>query len=325
MVSEVIVETPSRLHFTLIDLHGGLGRIDGGIGVALEHPGFKLHVSLTEKRSELPERVRPVFKLISEKLQLQHKYKIRIIEEIPAHVGLGSTTQLSLGILKAILLLEGEKSMPLEVMTNIVARSGTSGIGAWAFERGGFILDCGHSTREKKEFAPSRYSRASLPNLLWRMSLPDDWYFVVIIPHGNVRRIYGSNEKQIFTKYCPISKRAVGEVARIILMCILPALQDGDIAMFGTGLTRLQQVGFKRIENKLQSEFVRKLQNFLIGEGAAGAGISSFGPATYGVVKGIMNAKKLTRKLRYHLHEHKVDGTVFYTTANNHGAKIMIP
>jgi beta-ribofuranosylaminobenzene 5'-phosphate synthase len=34
----VIIESPSRLHLGLIDLNGALGRVDGGIGIALDHP-----------------------------------------------------------------------------------------------------------------------------------------------------------------------------------------------------------------------------------------------------------------------------------------------
>ncbi len=41
---QVTVRTPSRLHFSLIDLHGGLGRVDGGIGVALETPHITLRI-----------------------------------------------------------------------------------------------------------------------------------------------------------------------------------------------------------------------------------------------------------------------------------------
>jgi len=34
----VVVETGSRIHLGLIDLHGGSGRVDGGIGIALADP-----------------------------------------------------------------------------------------------------------------------------------------------------------------------------------------------------------------------------------------------------------------------------------------------
>ncbi|PKL71007.1 MAG: hypothetical protein CVV29_12890, partial [Methanobacteriales archaeon HGW-Methanobacteriales-2] len=44
MVSELIIKTPSRLHLTLIDLNGSLGRIDGGVGLTLEKPALVLEM-----------------------------------------------------------------------------------------------------------------------------------------------------------------------------------------------------------------------------------------------------------------------------------------
>jgi len=40
----VIVQTPSRLHLTLIDMHGGSGRVDGGVGITLDEPGILIEV-----------------------------------------------------------------------------------------------------------------------------------------------------------------------------------------------------------------------------------------------------------------------------------------
>ena len=34
------IRSPSRLHLSLIDLNGSLGRIDGGFGFALDTPNF---------------------------------------------------------------------------------------------------------------------------------------------------------------------------------------------------------------------------------------------------------------------------------------------
>ena len=36
------IKTPSRIHITLVDLNGAIGRIDGGVGLALEEPNIKL-------------------------------------------------------------------------------------------------------------------------------------------------------------------------------------------------------------------------------------------------------------------------------------------
>ena len=38
----VIIRTPSRIHVTLLDMNGSLGRVDGGIGIALDDPSILL-------------------------------------------------------------------------------------------------------------------------------------------------------------------------------------------------------------------------------------------------------------------------------------------
>jgi len=39
---EVTVKTPSRLHFSMIDMRGDLGRIHGSVGVAIDNPSIVL-------------------------------------------------------------------------------------------------------------------------------------------------------------------------------------------------------------------------------------------------------------------------------------------
>ena len=43
----VVVDTPSRVHVSLIDMHGGSGRVDGGIGITLDEPGILLEAELS--------------------------------------------------------------------------------------------------------------------------------------------------------------------------------------------------------------------------------------------------------------------------------------
>lgn len=47
------ITTPSRLHITLIGLNASIGRVDGGIGLALKEPGFRI----TAERSDVPGEV----------------------------------------------------------------------------------------------------------------------------------------------------------------------------------------------------------------------------------------------------------------------------
>jgi beta-ribofuranosylaminobenzene 5'-phosphate synthase len=308
---KVVVETPSRLHFTLIDLCGNLTRIDGGIGVALNKPRWVLMIHVN-REDKIPYIIRPIYAKIKKKVKLKNKYLIKIIEKIPRHVGLGSTTQLALAVAKGILTLEN-KNCPVEKLAEIVERGGTSGIGVGAFAYGGFILDCGHSTKIKKDFLPSRYTRCKPPPILFRYNLPTDWYFVVAIP--NIKKIYGRKELNIFKKYCPIKEEYVKSLSRIILLQTLPAVVENDIVSFGTSLTAIQSIGFKKIENNLAK--LQHVQTFMIENGAVGSGLSSFGPATYGVVETEAVAKRLAEKLRTYF-----NCTIFYTNTNNKGAII---
>lgn len=41
---ELLIQTPSRLHLSLLDLNGSLGRIDGGVGLTLKKPSLVLEL-----------------------------------------------------------------------------------------------------------------------------------------------------------------------------------------------------------------------------------------------------------------------------------------
>ncbi|MHA1594922.1 MAG: beta-ribofuranosylaminobenzene 5'-phosphate synthase [Candidatus Baldrarchaeia archaeon] len=323
---KVYVKTPCRLHFTLIDLNGALGRIDGGIGVALEYPNVILEVSERDEGITVnvkDDRVISIAEKILQRYKIESGVHIEIKSQIPKHVGLGSTTQLLLAVAKGITTLFGIEASVRE-LARIAGRGGTSGIGVAAFEGGGFILDGGHTFgkgKQKETYLPSSASRAPPAPLLVRYALPADWMFVVAIP--NVERgAHGVREIEIFQKYCPISVDEVRILSHIILMKILPAIVEKDIASFGEGLSMIQNVGFKKVEVNLQSPLIRELMDFMRKKGAYGAGMSSFGPAVYGVIEGYDEAIELMRKTKEFLS--KIGGQVFVARANNTGAEIRV-
>lgn len=321
MAQSLTIRTPSRLHFTLIDLNAELGRVDGGIGITLNKPGWDIAIEVTDEQPEYTERVTEIFNNLSRFFQMRNKYKIIINSNIPRHVGLGSQTQLALALAKAVSIFEDQGDVPIRNLAKYVGRGGTSGIGVAAFEHGGFVLDGGHSTVNKPEFLPSHYSEADPAVVLANYPVPEDWYFVVAVPnveHG----AHGTREAAIFQEHCPLPTTEVEKVTRVILMQTLPSILEEDIESFGQSLTQLQKIGFKRVENELQVEVIRKLQDFYLEKGAFGAGLSSFGPATYGVVEGESGAKKLTETAKKFLEEEGVGGEVFYSNGNNSGAEI---
>ena len=329
----VTVTSPSRLHFALIDLNGELGRVDAGIGVALNEPSLKIKVSRIDSESETenPVEVLPILKRIRERIEpeLKYSYKVEILRALPHHVGLGSRTQLSLSVAKAISVLEHRDFTTYE-LAKLVGRGGTSGIGTAAFDHGGFILDGGHLFRRgggigagvKHSFLPSSASEVPPPPVLFQHPLPEDWFFVLAIPHVK-RGAHGSEEIEIFKRNCPIRATEVEKLCRLILMRILPSVIEGDIYTFGESLSMIQQIGFKKIEIGLQHHIIRELFDFFATH-ALGYGMSSFGPATYGIVKGESRARELAQRTYEFMAERHVAGSssVFYSNVNNKGGVV---
>jgi beta-ribofuranosylaminobenzene 5'-phosphate synthase len=336
---QVTVKTPSRLHCTLIDLHGGLGRVDGGIGVALEDPKLMLRAHLSDE----PSNVRGINKDLFQKFVNQFLKnsievlaieppgfevlgaQINVLETIPSHMGLGSRTQLSLALGVALTRLL-ELDCSIQTIARVMGRGGTSGVGVAAFEQGGFILDVGHSFgpgRQKTSFVPSRIANAPPAPVLAHQAMPPDWLFVVTLPAIG-KGAYGSREVEIFRKYCPIPKKEVEKLSRLILMQLMPALIEKDIQTFGAALTALQQIGFKKVEINLQRKIITDLMEVALSSGAAGGGMSSFGPATYALVTGREEAEDVARAMRRTLQDEKVAGQVFISRPNNVGALVEV-
>ena len=324
---KVYVRTPSRLHFSLIDMNGQLGRVDGSLGLALNYPNVVLEASKSEEIAVRGEERAFVEKLASvflKHFKIPSGAQIEVRSTIPKHVGLGSNTQLSLAVSSVLSRIYGVKKTTRELAI-IMKRGGTSGIGVAAFERGGLILDGGHSfgrDGEKQSFLPSSASKAQPAPVLVRYAFPEDWFFVIAIPHIH-RGVHGEEEIRVFKERCPINAAYVGKACRIVLMKLLPALLERNIENFGSGLTELQDAGFASATKDLMHPVVRRCIRFMLKKGAYGAGQSSFGPSTFGLVQGEDEAGRL-RDLVAELLEETSGGDAFCTPANNRGATVKI-
>jgi beta-ribofuranosylaminobenzene 5'-phosphate synthase len=317
MPKRVIVRTGCRLHFTLIDMNAELGRVDGGVGVGLKAPGWTVDVSRA-RAWEVDGRAQPVVELLKENLGLKSAFRVKVRGGIPGHVGLGSKTQLSLAIATGIAAFDRRTAgLSVRELTRLVERGGTSGIGVTTFERGGLVLDGGHRFADKGGFLPSRFSRVGAPPVLARFSVPKDWYFVVGIPKGI--HIEGRDEAKAFKDNTPVPRKEVGALARIVVMGMLPAVAEDDIEAFGKAVDAIQSLGFKRVENRLQVPEARLVQNRMVDKGAAGAGLSSFGPACYCAVRGRAAAQQMVLDLMKCL-KRRTGGTAFASQASNSGA-----
>jgi len=110
----------------------------------------------------------------------------------------------------------------------------------------------------------------------------------------------------------------VAELCRLIMVGMMPSVMAGDLDSFGNAVNRVQELGFKKVEVGLQHPLVRSLMEEMRAAGAAGAGLSSFGPTVYAV------ADSGTRDIESAAMEamRDVGGEVVVTRSRNSGARM---
>ncbi len=325
----VVVRSVSRLHVTLIDLHGGLGRVDGSVGVTLERPWMEFEVEragdgvVVDGEGEVAVKAERAARAVLEGFGLEGGVRVVVRRSYPEHVGLGSGTQAALSVAVGVLEAFGVEEYDVRGLADLLGRGGTSGIGVAAFEGGGFIVDGGHrfGPGGKEGFKPSAASGEVPPApVVARLEVPGDWRFVLAIPE--VRRgAHGEEEVDIFRRYCPVPAREVERVCRLVLMMMLPAVAEGDAEAFGRAVDEVQGLGFKRVEVGLQDAVVRELMEVAREAGAYGAGLSSFGPTVYAVCDSA-SAGGVARELERFLRERGVGGEVIVSEPRNEGFEV---
>lgn len=292
--ARVTVEAPARLHFGILDLRGHLGRKFGGIGAAVPSPSLLLEVTPGDQlTTEGPEagRAQEFAHRYLDAVGLRHGAHLKVHRAIPAHVGLGSGTQLALSVARALAELHGQASDPL-TLARLVGRGHRSAIGTWTFALGGFVLEGGRRTG----------SDAVAP-LISRLPIPSAWRAVIAIPEGQPG-LSGVAEAEAFKELPPPTEREVERVAHLVLMQLLPALADGDLMAFGAALTEVQRITggwFAKAQGGAFAGSTRDLVDRLAEFGACGVGQSSWGPTVYGLAPHEDAARDLAQRVRAHL------------------------
>lgn len=318
----VIIETPSRIHMTLTDLCGQSGRVDGGIGLALDQPNIVVEGELAGDltvEGDHSERALAAARKVMERYSLGGA-RISVRSSYRMHVGLGGGTQLAIATGKVLAELHN-RQIPIREIATTVSRGGTSGIGTAAFETGGFIIDGGHTFgpgKQKSDFRPSSASvGVSPPPVIARHEFPTSWKIVLAIP--NIEKgAHGQREVDVFRDFCPVPLQDVQELCYQVMVRMIPSLIEEDMDCFGQAVNRIQQIGFKKVEVGLQHPLIKQMMSDMVGSGAACAGLSSFGPTVYAITDtGIRDIEAAAREAMS-----DVGGDVMITTARNQGAKV---
>ncbi len=322
------IKSPSRLHLGLIDMNGSYGRLDGGIGLTIADPSLLLYCEPAEKditvdfndnfefgdglRNEYAGKITSAAENVIDFYDIDEGFYFRVDKAYPSHSGLGSGTQIALSTGKLICEHIGQETNGYS-LGKITGRGGTSGIGVFAFDYGGFIVDGGHSIKEKSSFLPSSASKANPPQLFGRYEFPDEWNVLLVILDSDVN-VNGQKEVNIFQEYCPIDRNEVELYSHLIFMNLIPFLIEKDLPCFGNIINKIQTIGFKNIEVSLQQDNVRDLMAKLMEIGAYAVGMSSFGPTVYSIYDD--SNKHIVDEIKDYVSD---NGIVITTKAQNHG------
>lgn len=314
-IAALRVTAPARLHLGFLDLNGGLGRVYGSIGLALDAPATRIVVRRAgADRANGPEssRALQVVERLREVLNLPGHYEIKIESAIPAHAGLGSGTQMALAVATAVLRLAGV-ARPLDLIGTLTRRGQRSAIGIAAFDEGGFIVDGGRGSLQ----AP--------PPVLIRAPMPAGWRILLVLD-PSATGVHGDRETKAFAALPPMPQTTAAHLCHLVLMQAAPALIEADLAAFGAAITQIQaQVGAHFAAAQGGSAWsnpkVGALAGRLAAAGAVGIGQSSWGPTGFAFVASDIEAETL-----YHsfVQDAKAQGLELMVAAGrNNGASIV--
>ena len=313
--ASVTVTVPARLHLGFLDLNGGLGRRFGSIGLAIN--GLKTSITFnaaSQLRVTGPEneRVRGYLQVMQRALDIENTCHVRIDEVVPAHAGLGSGTQIALAVAAGVRRFHG---LPLDVRGDAIRleRGARSGVGIGLFDHGGLVVDGG------------RGPLTTAAPVVSRMPFPEQWRILVVLdPHR--QGVHGPDEREVFSKLAPSSDGQAAHLCRLVLMKVLPALAERDIAGFGSASNEMQVLlgdYFAAIQggSRFSSPDVAAALAALEDEGAYGIGQSSWGPTGFAFAPSAEEANRLVESIYRHPRCRDLD--IRSVAGLNHGAHIV--
>lgn len=311
MPDEIRVSCAARLHLGFLDLHGGLGRSFGSLGLALDAPVTRLSLrraGITTVQGADRERCEQILAIMTDRFGVPGGHSLVVAQAVPPHAGLGSGTQLALGVAAAFRRMHGIEPDPVGD-ARLLGRGRRSGIGIGLFRHGGLVVDGGTG------------AGSVAPPVLARMSVPESWRVLLLIDRSS-EGLSGSGESAAFAALAPMSAATSGEICRLVLMRALPGVAEDDLEAFGGAVSRIQEI----IGDHFAPAQGGRFSNRAIGEalatlrdgGATGIGQSSWGPTGFAFVRGDAEASRLERSMRAELAGRGIE--LMIRRALDHGA-----
>ncbi len=323
--SEISIKSTARLHMGFFDLHGGLGRKFGSIGLSLATPTIALSAQMSsqlqvEGITSVVDKVASIAQQFITKLNLSGSVRFNIRQHIPEHAGLGSGTQTALAVGAAISQLY-KLNLSTAQIAELTGRGGRSGIGIAAFDYGGLLIDGGRAARTNTSL--SKLS-SNVPPLLARYDFPEDWR-VLLILDASQPGIHGEVEREAFKQLPEFSESLAAHLCRYVLMQAMPAIVEQDLTAFGFAIQELQShVGdyFAPAQGgRYASQQVGAVLQALQNMGVACFGQSSWGPTGFAVFENELEAEKHLQQLESMFLDSHLSWKI--CSARNAGAEIV--
>ena len=286
----VRVHAPARLHFGFLDLHGGLGRRFGSIGLAVDAPSIDLTArpaaALRVDGFEAG-RARGYAEAAARHLGIAGHAALQVDQAIPAHAGFGSGTQLALSVAAALAALDGRPFSP-DAFADALDRGNRSGVGLAAFTQGGLIVDGG------------RDASNGPPPLIARLAYPEAWRVLLILDEG-MTGVHGTREVEAFRDLPRFPEAQAAEICRIVLMQVLPSVATAEPEGFGASITTIQRLIGDHFAphqgGRYASPAVAEALAAIAARGVAGYGQSSWGPTGFALLASEAEAQALKADL----------------------------
>ncbi len=331
----VEVQSSARLHMGFFDLHGGLGRQFGSIGLSIDDPimavrvtkaeAFSLHLpkeDVVALNQHHPASEKSFETLVSRihhmmtTLECPQGVTVEITSRIPSHAGLGSGTQLALSIGMALNTLF-DLGLTVAAIAQKTGRGNRSGIGIAAFERGGLIIDGGRAHNAPNETPP----------ILARYAFPNAWC-VLLIEDCAQAGIHGEAELHAFKTLPAFSEDLAAHLCRHVLMQTMPAMMSEDLVTFGASIHALQtHVGdyFAPAQGgRYASRAVGEVLEYLLANDAPCVGQSSWGPTGFAIFENADIANQYLTQLKDTFSTTENKSLAFKLChANNNGAVVI--
>ncbi|MEX0937250.1 MAG: hypothetical protein WDZ59_05265 [Pirellulales bacterium] len=288
MPRRVTVTAPSRLHFGMFSFGRSDVRQFGGVGAMIDRPGLKLVLRSGEAFSVTGPMSEAAAKYARRAHQAygssgEPAVEIEVVHAPPAHVGLGTGTQLALSIAAGIAALAGERVPSGDRLAQITGRGRRSAVGTYGFDRGGLIVEGG------------KYQTDAISPLITRLAIPAEWRFVLIRPRGE-QGLSGMEESGAFEKLPATPLATTDALCREALLHLLPAVQEGECEQAAESLYRFGYLAGSCFAAHQGGPYataeLESLVAWLREQGVRGVAQSSWGPLLFALVPSAVEAKR---------------------------------